>query len=85
MKLLDVFQDAAAASVDLGKQYLANEIAQNGNSRPAERPDPQDTPERTVAATPGTEDAKANTTKTVLYVVGGVAAVVVVALVLKKK
>ena len=75
----DLFGNLLDSGVDLGKQYLASEISEHGHKAPETRPDTAAVPSGVPVATKN-EVSK----KTMLLVGGGIAAVLVLALILKK-
>lgn len=80
---MKMFDDLLKTATSTGQQLLQNEIARHGGSQPTERPDPQTVPAQ-APATPGTEAKKTMDKKTMYLIGGGIAAALVLVLVLKK-
>lgn len=73
------FDDMLSAGLDLGKQYVQNEINDHGNQQPVVRPDTESVPSKTVQPTKAESDIKK------VMIGGGVlVGVLVLVLVLKK-
>ena len=74
---MDPFKNILSSATSLGTQLLQKEIADHGQKAPESRPD-----QKVIVQMP---EAKKMDKKTMIYVGGGIAAALVIVLILKKK